>query len=267
MDDAELWRRIESSGPLEQYATFDPLSVDDVLQAERAATQYERRRAFYTDYAWAVPTPEAIALVAQAVGGRATLEVGAGKGLWARLLASAGVPVLATDAIPPVQPWHSVEVFEAREAVRRHPERQALLLIWPPFRDPCAYEALAGFGGDLVVYVGDVRFTGDAAFHQLLSDAWDLMQTITLPSWPGTDDAVHIHRRRRGNRPRIARNAALARLACLAVAADHVLFVDSGFGFGRGDSNARPLEPIHSELIQARRLFPEATFGEPANSS
>lgn len=196
MDDRELWAAIEANGPLDQYATFDPLLVDDVVAAERLTSQYDRRRAFVSTYAWAIPTREAVDAIAGFVGAREVLEVCAGSGLWARLLASAGVSIVATDGVEPTGPWYAVEALRAVDAVRRYSDRNALLLVWPPMKDACAFEALQAFVGDVVVYVGDVHFTADAQFQSALRESWELVRELPLPSWPGTDDAVHLYRRR-----------------------------------------------------------------------
>ena len=193
MEAKDLWAAIEAAGPQVAYATFDPLLVDDVLQAERSTAQYDRRRAFYTTYAWAVPTPTAMERIAAAVGDRKLLEVFAGNGLWARLLAEAGVEVIATDGVAPTQPWYPVEVLEATAAVDGHPDCRALFLSWPPFRHTSAYLALERFKGDLVVTAGDPSFTADADFHTMLTERWTLIDEVALPSWPGTADAVRIY--------------------------------------------------------------------------
>ncbi len=131
------------------------------------------------------------------VGDRQLLEVAAGSGLWARLLTEAGVPVVATDSGAGLQPaWFPVEIADAQIAVRSHPECTVLLLCWPPFNETCAFRALGAFKGDLLVYVGDPRFTADKAFHDLLRKSWQCHETIPLPSWPGLDDGLHLYVRR-----------------------------------------------------------------------
>ena len=192
-----LWAALEAAGPLAAPVTFDPLTVDDVVAAERSAAQYDRRRAFVADHAWAVPTRDAISQLSSAIGGRTVLEVCAGSGLWARLLCDAGVAIVATDAAEGLQAtWFPVGQLEAEAAVRRHPQCEALLLCWPPFRDDCAARALTAFHGDLVVHIGDERFTADEAFYTALRDGWTPSLEVPLPSWPGTADAARVYVRK-----------------------------------------------------------------------
>ena len=198
MDVAELWTQIEAAGPLDEYeaaaAIVTELGVDD--NSERAAMQYERRRTFIARYAWAVPNKEAIAGIEAFVAGRKTLEVGAGAGLWARLLSALGVDILATDGAPPAIGRHfGVEEVEAEAAVRAHDECTVLLLCWPPFRNDCAYRALRAFKGDRVVSVGDARFIGDGQYHDLFAREWQLAERVLIPAWPALHDYAYFFRR------------------------------------------------------------------------
>ncbi len=194
MQQNEIWASIATAGPSEEWATFDPLLVDDVIGAERSATQYDRRKAFVASFGWSVPTVEAIKRICVSVGERTILEVCAGGGLWASLLSEAGATLIATDGLRQTVDSHfPVEVMEAEIAVRRYAGCQALLLCWPPFRDDCAFRALGAFKGDRVVYVGDARFTADSQFHAVLEASWELTDQFPLPSWPGIADRACIY--------------------------------------------------------------------------
>jgi hypothetical protein len=197
MTEPAIWAEIRAAGPLAQTPGFDPLLVDDVIEAERAQSQFDRRRAFVASYAWAVPTPEAVELIASALAGRRVLEVCAGNGLWAMLLADAGLEVIATDGAIPGQVRHfEVRQVEALAAVQAYRCCEALMLCWPPFKDACAVRALRAFEGDRVLYVGDARFTADRDFHDELDAHWRLVDEVPLPSWPGTRDAARVFERK-----------------------------------------------------------------------
>lgn len=199
LDARRLWAAIEAAGPLPDNASFDPLLVQDVLQAERYRAQYDRRRQFIASFAWAVPTREAVAAIAAFTQGRRVLEVCAGSGLWARLLAEAGVDIVASDALFPAGPaYAAILVMDAVSAVRSHPERAFLLICWPPFRRDCARLALEEFAGDRLAYIGDSRFTAEAGFHALLARDWRLAADLALPSWPGIDDRLRLYQRLAG---------------------------------------------------------------------
>jgi hypothetical protein len=192
-----LWREIEAAAPLAYVDPDDGLTPDDD-SLERRLAQSDRRRSFIARYAWAVPDRRAIAAIAGFVAGERLIEVGAGSGLWARLLLEAGVDVIATDYYePPATPYVAVEQADAAAAVQRHSDCRALLLCWPPYRQDCALRALQAFAGDTLVYAGDVRFTADRQFHYLLAAQWQLIERLKIPAWPGLDDHVYLYRRRK----------------------------------------------------------------------
>ena len=198
VDGETLWARIDAAAPLDtlSLAEATPYAYDDG-SSERRLSQSDRRRTFIALYAWAVPTREAIESIAAFVQDDLLLEVCAGSGLWARLLAGRGLRVVATDAFAPDGvPYVPIELAEAEAAVAAHPDCRSLLLVWPPFRRDCAYRALEAFAGDKVAYVGDARFTGDQRFHELLDREWQLRDKLLIPAWPGLDDHVYLYSRR-----------------------------------------------------------------------
>ena len=134
------------------------------------------------------PRPKAIERIAETLGERKLLEVCAGSGLWAKLLADKGVQVVATDPGLTSVCHFAIEALDAEMAVGRHPECDALMLIWPPFKDVCAVKALRAFKGGRVVYIGDSRFTADQAFHEELAKHWRAIAEVRcLPGpAPGT---------------------------------------------------------------------------------
>ena len=141
-----------------------------------------------------MPTRPVIGAIARFFEGRAVIEVCAGAGLWAKLLASMGVDVVATDGMQPHgQPHSRIKVLEAEEAVRAYAERRAMLICWPPHEQDVAFRALHGFAGDRLVYAGDVRFTANDDFHAALARGWVLQERMPLPSWPGLDDHAYLY--------------------------------------------------------------------------
>lgn len=155
------------------------------------------------------------------------VEVGAGLGYWARLLADRGVDVVAYDIAPPpspdnrwfagVHPWFPVAAADER-VVAEHPDR-TLVLIWPTPRQTWGADAAllhAASGGRRLVYVGEPPGgrTGDAGLHAVLGlvdrclacaygvldvpctcgvmAQWRLIEERPLPSWRGWDDRLYL---------------------------------------------------------------------------
>jgi hypothetical protein len=157
-------------------------------------------------YAWALPTPQALAVVARHAP---IVEVGAGTGYWAWLLWQMGVDITAYDMSAGItlrNHYHElrpgffpVRKCDAEEAARRHPER-TLLLSWPPDTS-MASRALKAYGGDTVIYIGfnskryDV-YTGDDEFHTILAERWAKVEELMLPSWYPCQDCLRVYRRK-----------------------------------------------------------------------
>lgn len=192
--------------------------------------EFEHRRKLVRKFSWAIPNSEAIDAI---VGlGCPVVEMGAGTGYWAALLAARGVRVQAFDQAPPVadcrnnhyhpgaRAWFRVDrgsveklsvpcILLGRGASRLcggrvvcdlyGADRRALMLCWPPYSDAFASDALKAFRGNLLVYIGEGAggCTGDDAFHQMLDADWNFERNVAIPQWDGIHDSVMIYRRKR----------------------------------------------------------------------
>lgn len=99
----------------------------------RMTALFIERDLFIKEFGFAVPSAEAIALLAAAP----LLEVGAGSGAWAKLVAQAGGDVVATDpglqAFPfSLGHYRPVLPLQGKTAVRRWPARN-VFCSWPSY--------------------------------------------------------------------------------------------------------------------------------------
>jgi hypothetical protein len=171
----------------------DPLTLVDAREA-LFPDWLGFKNAVASTYAWAVPTEEAVLAIAQHAP--RVIEVGAGSGYWAWLLAQAGVDVLAFDAQPPPQGWFPVAPGTEFEPAR-HPDR-ALLLCWPPWNTRMAQNALASHAGDTVVYIGEwLGGSAEPRFFNRLATDYEVVDFVAIPQWWMRADVLTIHRRRR----------------------------------------------------------------------
>ncbi|MBC6457204.1 hypothetical protein [Actinomadura sp. HBU206391] len=130
-------------------------------------------------YSWAIPSPGDIGWLADLLGHRGLVEIGAGSGYWAWQARQAGIDVLAYEPSDPADNGYSdgVEYLATlrgdHTAAGRHPDR-AMLLCWPSQGDPWAALALAAYAGDLLVYIGEGPGgrCADDGFFELLGRHW-----------------------------------------------------------------------------------------------
>jgi len=177
-------------------------SIDSLLALSSFTERieaFERRPELCVKYAWAVPSEEALAALL-ALG--PIVEVGAGKGYWAKLLRERGGDVIAYDKDPRQsqwvdrgEPWSEVLIGD-EAAAAAHFER-ALFLCWPPYDTPFAARALdayLGSGGRRVAYLGEGTggCTGDDAFHERLGTLGK-PRLVKVPQWPGIHDRLEIY--------------------------------------------------------------------------
>lgn len=163
---------------------------------DRLAAAHLVRQEVVRRWSWAVPDDAAVEMVVRHAAGRPVVEVAAGTGWWARLLADRGVEIHAYDAAPPPA-THAPVSRGGPEAAGRHPDA-VLLLSWPPHRSPAAAEAVAAYlaaGGTTVVYVGEGRGGWTAAddLFDLLDEFGTEVERVALPSWPGYDDSLAVY--------------------------------------------------------------------------
>ena len=163
-------------------------------------------------FANALPSENALAAIAN-YSPAGVVEIGAGGGLWARLLRARGVEVHAYDVETPTLPWSSVTRGVGNSANAR-PAR-SLLLCWPPLEDGVdgrnmmALGALKWYCGDTLLYAWPAAVgllstlssrtaaghTAGARFHAALDAGWTLVEVVRLPRWPGFADALYVFRR------------------------------------------------------------------------
>jgi len=154
-------------------------------------------------YSEAIPTLEAL----QALAGLAPLvEIGAGTGYWARLLTDLGTDIVASDCVPSEinswtarsQPWMAMEVCDALDAIRLHPDR-TLFSCCPP-RPGYMTNALQAYQGDALALITDGPVNGERSADPLygaLEADWELAKQVELPRWPMRFNSLMIWQRQK----------------------------------------------------------------------
>ena len=161
---------------------------------------YRMRRELTKKYAWAIPTPEAIAVIQKYLP---IIEIGAGKGYWASLI---GGDVLCFDChaknpevnnhVDGGEPYYKVRRGGA-DRVEDHPER-TLFLCWPPYDTEMAGDCLRAYTGTHLIFIGEGNggCTGGACFWKQIEEEWESLEDVQLPQWHGIHDWLTIYVRK-----------------------------------------------------------------------
>lgn len=185
-----------------QRASF--MDFDELLAGEG---KLSARNKWISRYGFAVPTADVIEELAKA----RLLELGAGAGWWASLIAAQGGDIVATDKASTEQgntygqrisAHYPVEAIDAAEAVLKYPDRD-LLMIWPCLGRQWSLDAVRTLATGQSVYIvgeGYGGCTGTDDLWDYLGDNFDKPEYRALPNWVGIHDGVHIYRNKSADR-------------------------------------------------------------------
>jgi hypothetical protein len=162
------------------------------------------RNALCQEYSWAIPNRKAIKTI---VSYSPIVEVGAGRGYWAKLIAEAGGDILPFDLKPPTRPdrndWHSqagtfMPVKPSGPSVAARYPDHTLMLCWPPYSKEMAFHAIELYRGKHIIYIGEGNggCTGDDQFHSTLEQEFEEVAFVEIPQWPGMHDSLRVYERK-----------------------------------------------------------------------
>lgn len=195
-------------------------SLSSVPYENPDSTPRQTRWEMCSQYAYSIPDPASVEFVAKHLGSRA-VEIGAGTGYYASMLARIGTQVICYDSDPPHRStqnhWFSPRkpanqwqmygdlagflrpVYQ--EVYYGGPGKAArytcpLFLCWPPMSS-MAYKALKCYAGSKLVYIGEGGggCTADEAFFALLDKQWHEVDEHTPVQWSCIHDYITVYER------------------------------------------------------------------------
>jgi hypothetical protein len=189
------------TGKVPRRAEFGPGFQDDChYRPGNIASQWDSRRRSIGKFGFALPCREALDRLETL---SPLVEVGAGTGAWTAMLSKRGVDIIATDRNFATGygfrsgRHHPVMRMDAENAVRRHPDRN-LLMIWPCYgvEWPTRTIRLLKPGRVLaLISEGAYGCCGADSLFRHLDAYFRHIETIRIPCWDGLHDRLDLYRR------------------------------------------------------------------------
>jgi hypothetical protein len=177
----------------EYFEAYSSVSDEDFLCLESFRTRKDCTR----KYSFAIPDEDALKLIAKY---SPILEMGAGSGYWAYLLQKEGVDVIAYDnsSWEWETKWTSIRHGDPTTLKDMHEDR-TLMLCWPNYAEPFAYDCLKNYKGRYFIYIGEGPggCTGDDDFHEYLENNFSEVDFYKIPQWFGIHDFLWVYERKK----------------------------------------------------------------------
>lgn len=163
---------------------------------------FQLRESYIKDYGFAIPNDNVIKYLAN---NGPWIEIGCGKAYWASLIQKES----SIDYVVPVDDFSWKNTFDLEkpftsiiqgdeEVIKSFSDRN-LLLIWPPYESPMAFNAAKLLKKDrLLFYVGEGYggCTADDNFHEYLESHFEeIDHNYQIEQWFGIHDAVYIYKK------------------------------------------------------------------------
>lgn len=215
-DKEEMWKEIERFYP-------DPNSRYRSHSDSRSnfMDEYNKKEFFINNFSFAIPSKEAIEELVKWIGGSRVIEIGAGRGLWARLLSEEGVSVEASDIShikdnkffnfneqenddkEKHKTYFEIKEISGEEHAKTGTTNDVLMMVWPYFEGSLEKEdwqslALKNFKGSKFIFIGESEYgaTGSPALWNEIRKNWITERYISIPNWRGISDAIQLYRRK-----------------------------------------------------------------------
>ncbi|KNC50797.1 uncharacterized protein AMSG_06697 [Thecamonas trahens ATCC 50062] len=225
----ELFERMQATFPEDMAGLLAP----GTAEARREELVEMLDLGWIERFAWAVPTKAAIDVVTGLVGlagASRVVEIGAGNGYWASLIAARGVEVAAYDVAREDDDddegerkvWYKVQGVASQDEmmVALEAEDNAVLMLCYPddgedaddgeinAESAMSVSALQAFRGEYVVHVGELMADGRGVtrpgpwgrtthpeFQIMLAEHFHQVLALELPSWPTSNDVLSVWKR------------------------------------------------------------------------
>lgn len=163
---------------------------------------YNQRREFQTNYAWAIPTQEVIKSIVTFANNDVIYEIGAGKGYWAYFINKEGGNIKCFDNSDCIsnyfinkETFYPVKFCTPIGVGEECKNANVLMFCWPEYDKNWAYEYLKTIKPSKLIYVGE-EYGGCCAndnFFKFIDKNYKEVDFMKIPQWVGLHDYCFLY--------------------------------------------------------------------------
>jgi hypothetical protein len=166
------------------------------------------RDVYNKHFGYSIPTRDGISEIIKFIGNDCVLEIGAGLGVWTKLLQLNNVEAYAIDDYSEYFGFYenttlcNVEKLDFKKAISKYNKCDVLMVSWLRDYAEICTDTMNYFKGDKIIFIGEYhpeRKVGETRylmncneFDQALRDNFNLIKQIRIYSWIYSIPMVHL---------------------------------------------------------------------------
>lgn len=181
-----------------------------MLTKDLSRTDYNIRQNFCFNWSWAIPDEDSVKEISKfLIDEKMVLEIGAGLGLWSRLLQDQGTKMVPIDIDDDKIRSQHISFDSGFTKVRLLSKQDidllldnnfgsSLFLCWPSYNKDWAYQYLKKLEPNKLVFIGEDNggCTADENFFYELHRKYEEVNRIYHKNWDGIQDSITFHVRK-----------------------------------------------------------------------
>ncbi len=166
----------------------EPLYLTEYMKVKNMGSNKQlkwsgKRGDLTKEFGWTIPNKSIIEFLVQESQKEPLYEIGAGNGYLSYEIQKYGGETIPIDIEIPEKTWSNVKEMSYEKLNPKSVSR--IILPWPPANSPMGGKCIQYLSPSVVYFIGksNSNITGTKEMHELLTNKYNCVEEIELPSW------------------------------------------------------------------------------------